>query len=203
MRVQLASLAFGALVIANTTFAATPATLIHLKKAYETEMTTSAKYTAYAQKAREENQPKLAVLFRALARAEAIHASTNKSIVEQLGDRVENVSPSIDIKTTRENLQEAIKAEVKEVDAVYPAYAQVAGDEKLPLAALSINYALKVGEQHRALLVAALNAIDNANVTSLPSSYNVCLTCGAVYGNDCPNHCTNCLTPEEQFMTFK
>lgn len=203
MRVQIATLALGALVFANATFAATPATINHLKKAYETEMTASAKYTAYAQKAREENLPKISVLFRALSRAEALHAAAHKSVVEQLGDRVDAVSPAIDVKTTRENLQEAIKAEVKEVDAVYPAYAQAAGDEKLPLAELSINYSLKVGEQHRALLVAAMDAIDHANVTSLPSSYKVCLTCGAVYGNDSPNHCTNCLTSEDQFLTFK
>jgi rubrerythrin len=203
MRVQIANLALGALLIANTAFATTPATISHLKKAYETEMTASAKYTAYAQKAREENLPKISVLFRALARAEALHASTHKSVVEQLGDRIETVSPSIDVKTTRENLQEAIKAEVKEVDAVYPAYAQAAGDEKIPLAALGISYSLKAGEQHRALLIAALDAIDKANTTSLPSSYKVCLTCGAVYGDNCPNHCSNCLTSEEQFITFK
>jgi len=203
MRLQIASLALGALLIANTTFAATPATIGHLKKAYETEMTASAKYTAYAQKAREENLPKISVLFRALARAEAIHASDYKSAIEQLGDRTENVSPSVDVKTTRENLQDAIKTEVKEVDAVYPAYAQAAGEEKLPLAALGINYSLKTGEQHRALLIAALNAIDNANITSLPSSYKLCLTCGAVYGNDVPDHCINCLTSQEQFITFK
>jgi rubrerythrin len=204
MRVQIANVALGALLIANTAFAATPATINNLKKTYETEITASAKYTAYAQKAREENLPKLSVLFRALARAEAIHASAHKSVVEQLGDRVETASPSsVDVKNTRENLQDAIKAEVKEVDAVYPAYAQAAGDEKLPLAALGINYSLKAGEQHRTLLVAALNAIDKANITSLPSSYKVCLTCGAVYGDDSPNHCMNCLTSEEQFITFK
>ena len=60
-------------------------TIENLKAAITGETTASAKYAAFAAKAKEEKQDKIAVLFAAASRAEAFHAKKETEALEKLG----------------------------------------------------------------------------------------------------------------------
>ena len=68
----------------TTLRAASDKTVKDLQAAFTGESTASAKYTAFAKKAREEGNPKVAVLFDAASKAESIHAGNHKAVLQQL-----------------------------------------------------------------------------------------------------------------------
>src|SRR5665648_1095367 len=86
-------------------------TIKNLKEGIIGETTASKKYEAFALKAREEGYDTIAKLFDAASKAEAIHASNHKKVLEGLGETMEDFTPEFDVKTTAENLQAAIDGE--------------------------------------------------------------------------------------------
>src|SRR5512142_1777884 len=86
-------------------------TIDDLEAAFTGETTASAKYAAYAKKAAEEGFNKVSKLFEAASKSESIHAANHKAVMEQLGVTVPKVDPKFEVKSTVENLQDAIKGE--------------------------------------------------------------------------------------------
>jgi rubrerythrin len=78
-----------------------------LKEAFAGESQASRKYLAFAAKADQEGYLQVGKLFRAAAEAETVHAHNHLKALKG-------------IKSTKENLQEAIKGEIHEVKAMYP-----------------------------------------------------------------------------------
>ena len=64
-------------------------TVENLKAAYNGESTASAKYAAFAEKAKAEGFDTVAVMFLATSKAEAIHAANHLKVLEKLGVQVE------------------------------------------------------------------------------------------------------------------
>src|SRR6476620_9328683 len=60
-------------------------TLDNLQAAFDGESNANAKYLAFAKKADEEGYAKVASLFRAAARAEAIRFNNHAQVIKQLG----------------------------------------------------------------------------------------------------------------------
>jgi rubrerythrin len=90
----------------------------HLKNAFAGESQANRKYLAFAKKADEDGFPQIARLFRAVAHAETIHAHNHLKAMDG-------------VRTTAENLQEAIGGENYEVVSMYPpmlADAEAEGD---------------------------------------------------------------------------
>jgi rubrerythrin len=84
-----------------------------LKEAFAGESQTNRKYLAFAAKADQEGFPQVARLFRAAARSETIHAHI---ILRALGW----------VRTTKENLQEAMTSETNAYKNRYPAMIEAA-----------------------------------------------------------------------------
>src|SRR5664280_286035 len=85
-------------------------TIENLKAAFNGESTASAKYAAFAEKAKAEGFDTVAVMFLATSKSEAIHAGNHKKVLEKLGEKIE--APQIGtfaVLTTAENLADAIK----------------------------------------------------------------------------------------------
>ena len=79
------------LFLSQTNFAKAPAkTIENIKAAIKGETTASAKYAAYAKKAKQEGFAKAALLFEAASKAESIHAGNHRAVLEQLGTKMEN-----------------------------------------------------------------------------------------------------------------
>ena len=63
-------------------------TIENLKAAYNGESTASAKYAAFAEKAKVEGFDTVAVMFLATSKSESIHAGNHLKVLEKLGVKV-------------------------------------------------------------------------------------------------------------------
>lgn len=182
------------------TQAANDKTVKDLQDAFIGESTASAKYKAYAEKAREEGNQNVAVLFDAASKAESIHAGNHKAVLQQLNASIPEVTPKYEVKTTVENLKDAIGGESYEIATMYPDFIKDAQAENQNLAMVSLNYAYQVEKKHKALYTKALNSLENGQEKSLPSVYWICSTCGNTYENEAPDRCGISMTPRDRFV---
>jgi rubrerythrin len=174
-----------------------------LKAAFTGETTASAKYAAYAQKAKGDGLQKIALLFEAASKAESIHANNHKAALEQLGETAPVVDPKFEVKSTKENLKDAINGETYESTKMYPDFLEDANKAKVTIAMISFNYAYKTELKHKALYEGALKALDDKKVESLASMYQVCTTCGNTYDGEGPARCGICMTSKDRYITVK
>lgn len=155
----------------------------NLKEAIAGESQANRKYLAFAKQAEAEGFKQVAKLFRAAAEAETVHAHAH---LRALGA----------IKTTKENLQEAINGETHEFKSMYPEMIAEAKEEGLKQAEISFNYANQVEKVHAALYEKALaNLGKNEEV-----DYYVCSVCGNTVEGQPPDKCPICGLPASKFV---
>jgi len=86
----------------------------NLNVAYRGESNANHRYTLFAQKAEQEGYAKVAKLFRAAAQSEAIHRELQKSAITSLGGKPDEIKlDEVKVGTTKENLEAAIKGELR------------------------------------------------------------------------------------------
>ena len=85
---------------------------------------------AYAEKADEEQEPQIAILFRAIAEAERVHATRQLNLVKDLL-----------VKDTETNLEKSFQQEKSVSENTYPKFIKDAEDEGEDLAALAFSHA--------------------------------------------------------------
>lgn len=176
-------------------------TITNLKEGIKGETTASAKYAAFAQKAREEGNDTIAKLFDAASKAESIHAANHTKVLESLGEKMEAFTPTFDVKTTAENLQAAIDGETYENTTMYPKFIEEAKTEKVDKAVKSFTWANDTEKKHAEFYKNALTALQNNAENTLPFDYYVCPVCGNTY--DAANvdpKCAFCQTDKEKFI---
>ena len=179
------------------------ATIKNLQDAFIGESTASAKYAAFAKKAREDGYDRIGLLFEAASKAESIHAGNHKAVLQQIGGTIPTPTPTFEVKSTKENLQNAIEGESYEVQTMYPDFLKKAQEENVQLAMISFNYAFQTEKKHKQLYQNALSALTNNDISSLSSIYSVCTVCGNTYDTTSPERCGICMTPQERFIEFK
>lgn len=176
------------------------ATINNLKAAFTGETTASAKYAAYSKKAQEEGFTQIALLFKATSKSEMIHANNHRAVLEDMGESIPAVNPQYTVKTTKENLADAIAGESYEISTMYPEFMTVANSADNQLALTSLNYAYRTEQRHKPLYEQALTALQNNQVGTLPGQYLVCPTCGNTYDAAPPKRCRISMTPNERFI---
>lgn len=176
----------------------------NLKAAYNGESTASAKYAAFAEKAKTEGFDTVAVMFLATSKAEAIHAENHKKVLEKLGEKIEGPQiGTFEVLTTADNLSDAIKGETYEIQTMYPGFITIAKTEKSADAVKSFTWALDTEKKHQAFYNVALGAINGGGEKSLPLKWLVCPVCGNTYdAGSVTAKCDFCLTPKEKFIAF-
>jgi rubrerythrin len=147
-----------------------------LMEAFAGESQANRKYTAFAAQADKEGFPQAAKLFRAAAEAEAVHAANHLRALKA-------------IKTTKENLREAITGETHEFKEMYPEMIASAKAEGAKDAERSFNYANAVEEYHARLYHDMLEGLE-AKKESYP--YFVCPVCGMTVEKEAPDKCPVC-----------
>lgn len=178
-------------------------TITNLKTAFKAASTASAKYAAFARQAKQEGLMQIAIMFEATSGSEQIHASNHQAVLEKMGQKIDKVSPEYSIKTTRENLEEAIKSVSNEVTAIYPAYLAAARDEDELGAQKSYRWAMDTGKKHLIMFQNTLNALIAKKPDTLPRVYWVCPKCGNTYDVPKPEaSCSFCSTKSEKFIKF-
>jgi rubrerythrin len=181
---------------------AVKSTLENLATAFQGESNAHARYTAFAKKADEEGYGKVASLFRAAAKAESIHAKNHLAAIKKLGGQeLKPELQKIEVKTTKENLEAAIKGETYEFKTMYPAFlAKARGDRKRE-AVRSFNYANSTEKGHAKLYKEALDNLEawkGANV-----NFYVCRVCGNTVTQTDFTKCPVCFEPKTEYIAVK
>ncbi|MGC2613979.1 MAG: rubrerythrin family protein, partial [Terracidiphilus sp.] len=179
-RIALAASKFSsaaALTLALATGAASATTLENLQTAFNGESNANARYLAFAKQAQSEGYGEVASLFRAAARAEKIHAMNHAAVIEELGVLPQANIEAPAVKSTRENLEAAIKGETYERDTMYPDFLKQARADRNSHAVRTLNLAKTAESEHARLYEAALANLDQLKGTK-EATYYVCPVCG-------------------------
>jgi rubrerythrin len=155
----------------------------HLKEAFAGESQANRKYLAFAKKAEEEGHLQIARLFRAAAEAETVHAHNHLRVLKG-------------IRSTKENLAEAIGGETHEFREMYPEMIQEANAEKNQEAYQTFHFANEVEKIHAALYKKALENMGKNEAVD----YFVCPFCGNTVENAPPDKCPICGAPGKKFI---
>jgi rubrerythrin len=148
----------------------------NLKEAFAGESQANRKYLAFAAKADQEGFAQAARLFRAAAEAETVHAHAHLRALQG-------------IKSTKENLQEAVAGETYEFKSMYPAMIEAAKAEGNKEAERTFHFANEVEKIHAALYQQMLDNLDTAKESY---SYYVCPVCGYTAEKEAPEVCPIC-----------
>lgn len=179
-------------------------TLKNLLNAFNLESNTSARYTSFALKADEEGLLRIGSLFRAVARAEHIHAANQAGIIHRMSSKPKfNVEP-LEVKSTAENLKAAIAGETHEVDVMYPAYLQQAEVQGLHKARRTFKMCIEAERDHARLFTNALEHLQQgegkeAAMLTHPGVYYVCPECGFTATKTLLDHCPVCNHSRDEF----
>lgn len=175
-------------------------TIENMQAAFKGETIASAKYAAYSTKAEQEGFHQIALLFKAASVSENIHANNHKAVLDESGIGVPAITPEFIVKTTKENLLDAIAGETYEATTMYPEFLTEANAAGNQLAMMSLNYAYKTEKKHRVFYEAALTALQNNTTTTLSTVFFVCPTCGNTYETKTPGRCGISMTAGEKFI---
>lgn len=161
------------------------ATVDDLQNAFAGESQANRRYLAFAKKAEAEGYPEVAKLFRAAAEAETVHAHAH---LRAMGG----------IKSTKENLEEAIKGESFEFKQMYPGYVEQAREEQAKAALASFQNAMAVEQVHHSLYIEALNVVQAGKDIPARKTF-VCSVCGNTVVDEPPQKCPVCGAPKDKF----
>jgi rubrerythrin len=177
---------------------ASATTLENLQTAFNGESNANARYLAFAKQAQSEGYGEVASLFRAAARAEKIHATNHAAAIEELGALPKSHIEAPAVKSTRENLEAAIKGETYERDTMYPDFLKQARADRNSQAVRTLNLAKTAEAEHARLYAAALASLEQLKGTK-EVSYFVCPVCGFTALEAKFSKCPSCFTPKEAF----
>ncbi|MFX1279001.1 MAG: rubrerythrin family protein [Promethearchaeota archaeon] len=150
----------------------------NLLAAFAGESQANRKYLAFAEKAEKEGFSQVAKLFRAAAAAETVHAHNH---LRELGG----------IKSTKENIKEAIEGEHYEFTSMYPEFIKNAKSENNKGAERTFNYANEVEIIHHKLYESALEAVESGKDIEKNDIY-ICPVCGYTHEGEPPEKCPVC-----------
>jgi rubrerythrin len=155
----------------------------YLKEAFAGESQANRKYLAFAAKADQEGYPQVARLFRAAAEAETIHAHSHLRALNG-------------IRSTRENLLEAVDGETHEFTKMYPEMMEAAKAEGHKVGQRSFSYANEVEKIHARLYQSLLDSLGKSQETY---PYYICPVCGLTAEKEAPDICPVCGTKGSMF----
>lgn len=154
-----------------------------IRMAFAGESKAQVRNQAFAKQAQAEDLPQVAVLFRAVAEAERVHAE------EYLG-YLEGV-----VGSTEENLKAAFESEMAAKQEYYPPIIAAAIEAKRPDLEWSLIRSRDVEGRHADLYKNALSALASGREVN----YQVCQVCGYVFDREPPDECPVCLSGKKDF----
>lgn len=159
-------------------------TLKNLMDAFAGESQANRKYLAYSKKAETDGKLNAAKLFKAAADAETIHALKHFEIAGK-------------IKSTTENLNDAVAGETHEYTEMYPDFLKEAESEGNKEAVRIFTFAMKAEEVHAKRYQEALANLDQTDEVF----YYLCPVCGNIE-KEVPDKCVICNVPGSMFNKY-
>ncbi|RLC52562.1 MAG: rubrerythrin family protein [Candidatus Cloacimonadota bacterium] len=159
-------------------------TRANVYKAFVGEAKAYFRLAAFAQRADEEEFPQIAHLFRAIAQAEHVHATSHLKLLEDLI-----------VSDSDTNLRESFNREKTVTDNIYPELIKVAEAEGERRALITFSHARDAEEVHLKLYERALvNTMSEKD-----TEYYVCEVCGYVVEKSLPDKCPICGVKQDKF----
>lgn len=146
-----------------------------LMEAFAGESQANRKYLAFAAKADQEGYPQVARLFRAAAEAETVHAHNHLRALKG-------------IRSTKENLQEAVSGETHEFKEMYPGMIAAAKDAGNKDAERTFTFANEVEKVHAQLYQRYLETMEEKKLVDI----YICPVCGYTVEEAPPDNCPVC-----------
>jgi len=156
----------------------------NLKDAFAGESQANRKYLAFSKRAEQEGYKRAAKMFRAAAAAETVHAHNHLRALNG-------------IRSTRENLQEAISGESYEFQSMYPGMIDAARAEGQAAALRSFEYANVVEKIHAELYKKVLDNLEQDK--GKDAEFHVCQVCGYTVEGGAPDECPVCKSRKAAF----
>ncbi|NIS67925.1 MAG: rubrerythrin family protein [Proteobacteria bacterium] len=161
----------------------------NLEQAFAGESQANRRYLAFAQKALDEGFPEIAKLLRAIAQSETIHAHNH---LRAMGA----------IKSTLENLEEALHGEKSEYTSMYPMFMDQAKRDINNEALKTFYWAKEAEKVHGELYEKAIRAVKLGKDLESQRVY-VCGVCGYTVEEAPPDKCPVCGEGRENFEEIK
>lgn len=173
----------------------------NILKSFAGESQAYARYTMFAELAREEGYEHIAALFDETAYNEKLHAQVFFSFLQ--GDIVEITAeyPAGKVGNTHENLIAAAEGEHEEFVVLYPHFADVAEEEGFPKIANQFRLIAKVEKEHEQRFLKLAENVKNDLVFAKDEKVVwICRECGHIHvGPKAPGLCPTCLHPKAYF----
>ncbi len=160
-----------------------------LMDAFAGESQAHMKYAIFAEEAVKKGLPKLANLFRAIAKAEYIHAKNHFMALGYLG-------------AMEQNLQTGIEGESFEVSEMYPVYLEAAKLQGEKEAIRSNYYAIEAEKIHQKMYEKAKALVIEGKDYTAAKVY-ICPVCGHTTEDGVPDKCPVCGVPGSKFIAFE
>jgi rubrerythrin len=142
---------------------------------------------AYAEKAEEEGIPQIALLFRAIADAERVHATRHLNLVKDML-----------VKDTDTNLEKSFQQEKSISENVYLDFIKDAEEDGEKAAVITFSQARDAESFHAKLYERAIYHVIRDEV----KAYHVCQVCGYVTSKKIPDKCPICQATKDKFKTI-
>jgi len=159
-------------------------TLKNLMDAFAGESQANRKYLAYSKKAKADGKLNASKLFKVAADAETLHALKHFEVAGK-------------IKSTTENLEDAVSGETHEYQEMYPEFLKDAKAENNQEAIKTFTFALKAEEVHARLYIEALADLDQTDEIF----YYLCPVCGNIE-KSVPEKCPICDVLGSMFIKY-
>jgi len=171
--------------------------------AYEDETNAQARYLAFAEKADQEQLHGAASLCRAAARAEHFHAASHARAIRQLGVEPWCNLHDVKVKSTLENMRDALAGEQDEIGEMYPRVLEEARKHSNTAVIRTFAGAMEAEKAHARLYaeaVALLEAGEKDSWIGTAREFFVCPVCGnTVKTRDADELCPVCRCSQERF----
>jgi rubrerythrin len=173
----------------------------NLQAAYNGESNAKAHYEAFAKKADEEGYKGVASLFRAAAASEEVHLRNHAEALKSMGAEPIADIKDLEVKSTRENLETALKGETYEMETMYPGFVKQADAEKNVKAARSFKGAMAAEKEHAKFYKDALDHLESWKAEQ--KTFLVCTVCGYTTMDLALKQCPVCSVPRDKFLTIQ
>jgi len=182
---------------------AAASTLDNTKTACLAEMAAKARYEAFAAKAAAEGYKSVAVLFRATAASQEILIKKRAAAIAKMGGEAPafKLATKPEVKSTKENLEAALAADIGEKNTKYAAFAKQAEADKNTGAVYAFKGAVAAETEYVKFFKQAL--ADLSGWKAEGKTFSVCEVCSFLVMGSPPATCPVCAAPREKFIRIK
>ncbi len=178
-------------------------TAANLRSAFGGESMAHMRYLVWSDVAAEEGYPNVARLFRAISRAEQVHASNHfETLRDVSGPFLVPSMAGFGLGGTADNLDGAIEGETFEINQMYPAYKEVAKSQGEKQANVSFYYALSAEKVHQQMFGQAKEEVLSGRDMEL-GKVQICEVCGHTLEGEAPQKCPICGAASEKYITYE